>query len=169
MRFIWDISNTTNFLSCSGIYYVGATYDGSEDQLPRFLEQGIWENGWGNRKPLLTERVKGIKVGDILVVKRLMGKASHNMSILALGVVVGKIPHSNDRVHVEWALPETHTEVTTEMEGTPGSPPQVGLDTVGTISPRRSIDELPYVVQKLIKVCQARFLRMNLSIMRTAY
>ena len=27
-------------------WFVGATYGGTDDQIPRFLQEGIWENGY---------------------------------------------------------------------------------------------------------------------------
>ncbi|MBL8025893.1 MAG: AAA family ATPase [Fibrobacteres bacterium] len=49
------------------VWFVGAAYDqGSEDQMPRFLEQGIWENGYTDR---YLEQVRSIKVGDRIAIK----------------------------------------------------------------------------------------------------
>lgn len=166
MRFIWEQSVCANFLE-PAIYFVGATFEGTQDQLPRFVGEGVWENGWAEEKPILTARVVGITAGDILIVKRLLGKGSNKMAILALGVVVGRIPRSTTQVSVEWVLPEVNTEVAVELNE--ATPIQTDLDTVGTISPRRELGALPPNVQKLVKLCQIRFLRMNLSIMRGAY
>jgi 5-methylcytosine-specific restriction enzyme B len=30
-------------------WFVGAVWDGTDDQMPRFLPDGIWENGWRER------------------------------------------------------------------------------------------------------------------------
>ena len=30
-------------------WFVGASYGGTDDQLPRFLAEGIWENGYDMR------------------------------------------------------------------------------------------------------------------------
>lgn len=166
MRFIWEQSICANFLEPS-VYFVGATFEGNQDQLPRFVTTGVWENGWAEEKPILTARVVAIRAGDVLVVKRLLGKGSNKMAILALGVVVGRNPRSTTQVSVEWVLPEVNTEVAVELNE--ATPIQTDLDTVGTISPRREIGALPPNVQKLVKLCQTRFLRMNLSIMRGSY
>ena len=30
-------------------WFVGATYGGTDDQTPRFLQEGIWENGYQDK------------------------------------------------------------------------------------------------------------------------
>ena len=47
-------------------WFVGATYDGTDDQTPRFLQEGIWENGY---KDKYLDAVKSIQVGDRIAIK----------------------------------------------------------------------------------------------------
>ncbi len=47
-------------------WLVGATYDGDEDQTERFLEEGIWENGY---KDKYLDKVMSIKKGDRIAIK----------------------------------------------------------------------------------------------------
>ena len=47
-------------------WFVGATY-GRDDQTPRFLREGIWENGWYPKK--YVDVVKSIHVGDRIAIK----------------------------------------------------------------------------------------------------
>lgn len=48
-------------------WFVGAVWnDGTEDQLPRFLEQGIWENGYEDQ---FLDLVRRIRPGDQIAIK----------------------------------------------------------------------------------------------------
>ena len=47
-------------------WFVGASYGATDDQTPRFLEQGIWENGYEDR---YLDAVKSIQVGDRIAIK----------------------------------------------------------------------------------------------------
>lgn len=47
-------------------WFVGATYGGTDDQSPRFLEEGIWENGYHDK---YLDAVKSIQVGDRIAIK----------------------------------------------------------------------------------------------------
>jgi 5-methylcytosine-specific restriction enzyme B len=47
-------------------WFVGATYGGTEDQTPRFLQKGIWENGYLDK---YLDAVKSIQVGDRIAIK----------------------------------------------------------------------------------------------------
>jgi 5-methylcytosine-specific restriction protein B len=47
-------------------WFVGASYDRTNDQTPRFLQEGIWENGYQDK---YLELVKSIQVGDRIAIK----------------------------------------------------------------------------------------------------
>ena len=47
-------------------WFVGATYSGTDDQTPRFLTEGIWENGYQNK---FIDAVMSIQVGDRIAIK----------------------------------------------------------------------------------------------------
>ncbi len=47
-------------------WFVGASYGRTEDQTPRFLREGIWENGYQDK---YLETVKSIQVGDRIAIK----------------------------------------------------------------------------------------------------
>ena len=47
-------------------WFVGATYDGNDDQTPRFLQEGIWENGYQDK---YLDAVKSVQVGDRIAIK----------------------------------------------------------------------------------------------------
>lgn len=47
-------------------WFVGAIYGGTDDQTPRFLQEGIWENGYQDK---YLDAVKSIQVGDRIAIK----------------------------------------------------------------------------------------------------
>ncbi len=47
-------------------WFVGATYDGSEDQTERFVSESIWENGHQDK---YSDHVKEMKPGDYIAIK----------------------------------------------------------------------------------------------------
>ena len=55
-------------------WFVGATYDLTDDQTPRFLEQGIWENGYEDK---YLEQVKSIQVADRIAIKSTYTRKHH--------------------------------------------------------------------------------------------
>jgi len=47
-------------------WFVGASYGGTDDQTSRFLQEGIWENGYQDK---YLEVVKSIQIGDRIAIK----------------------------------------------------------------------------------------------------
>ncbi len=47
-------------------WFVGASYGGTDDQTPRFMEEGLWENGYQDK---YLDAVKSIQVGDRIAIK----------------------------------------------------------------------------------------------------
>lgn len=89
-------------------WFVGATY-GSDDQTGRFLNEGIWENGYEDK---YLDQVKSIQAGDRIAIKSSYtrkrdlpfdnhGQSVSVMCIKAIGVV--KKNHGDGRtLDVEW-------------------------------------------------------------------
>ena len=76
-------------------WFVGATYGGNDDQAPRFLKEGIWENGYQEK---YLDVVKSIQAGDHIAIKSSYTRKHHLpfdnrgqtvsvMAIKAIGVV----------------------------------------------------------------------------------
>ncbi len=76
-------------------WFVGATYGGTDDQTPRFVQEGIWENGY---KDKYLDAVKSIQVGDRIAIKSSYtrkhdlpfdnrGQAVSVMAVKAIGTV----------------------------------------------------------------------------------
>ncbi len=89
-------------------WFVGSVWDGGEDQLSRFLEQGVWENGYDSQ---FMDTVLRIKPGDLIAIKSSFtqkrvpfdvgGKTVSVMRIKATGTVLA---HAGDgrTVKVAW-------------------------------------------------------------------
>ena len=50
----------------AGYWFVGSIYDGTADQTERFLQEGIWENGYEDK---YLDAVKSIRPGDRIAIK----------------------------------------------------------------------------------------------------
>lgn len=90
-------------------WFVGASYSDAGDQTPRFLDEGIWENGYEDK---YLDQVRSMRAGDLIAIKAAYtrkhglpfdakGQAVSVMSIKAIGVI--KKNHGDGRhVDVEW-------------------------------------------------------------------
>jgi len=89
-------------------WFVGAVIN-DEDQMQRFINEGIWENGYDNK---YTELVNSIKVGDRIAIKSSytrknnlpfdnQGNSVSVMGIKAIGVVTNNFKNGH-KVAVEW-------------------------------------------------------------------
>ncbi len=89
-------------------WFVGATY-GTDDQTPRFLEEGIWENGCQDR---YLDAVRSIQPGDRIAIKSSYtrkhdlpfdnrGQTVSVMAIKAIGKVTDNLGDGR-KVNVDW-------------------------------------------------------------------
>jgi len=96
-------------LNTSITWFVGASFDGTEDQTPRFLAEGVWENGYEDK---YLDIVKSMRVGDRIAIKssylRKHGLPFDNrgqiVSVMAIKAI-GTITENYDdgrHVRVEW-------------------------------------------------------------------
>lgn len=101
------ISNE-NSLDSRPCWFVGASW-GGEDQLSRFLDQGIWENGYDVK---YTKVVNTIKVGDKIAIKSAYtrkknlpftsrGNVASVMGIKAIGLVTAN-KKDGKTIEVDW-------------------------------------------------------------------
>jgi 5-methylcytosine-specific restriction enzyme B len=98
-------------------WFVGACYSGTDDQLPRFLSEGIWENGYDDK---LLDVVRSMRPGDNIAIKSSYTRKralpfdnrGHSVSVLALKAVGTITENLNDgkRVRVAWKKPEPPRE-----------------------------------------------------------
>lgn len=90
-------------------WLVGAAYGGNDDQTPRFIEEGIWENGY---KDKYLDAVRSIQPGDRIAIKssytRKRGlpfdNRGHSVSVMAIKATgtVTENPGDGRRVKVAW-------------------------------------------------------------------
>lgn len=99
-------------------WFVGAMWgDGAGDQMPRFIQEGIWQNGYDDK---FADQVRAMKIGDRIAIKaafvRKLGTPFDNkghpvsvMKIKAIGTVTHN--HKDGRtVDVTWELPTDSRE-----------------------------------------------------------
>lgn len=90
-------------------WFVGASYGGTDDQLPRFLAEGIWENGYDDK---YLDLVRSMQPGDRIAIKAAYTRKhelpfdNRNQTVSAMAIkAIGTITENlNDgkRVRVEW-------------------------------------------------------------------
>ena len=90
-------------------WFVGASYGGTDDQTPRFLEEGIWQNGYQDK---YLDDVKSIKPGDRIAIKSSYtrkhslpfdnrGQTVSEMAIKAIGIVKENLGDGRN-LKVDW-------------------------------------------------------------------
>ncbi len=90
-------------------WFVGAAYDHKDDQTPRFIAEGIWENGYDDR---FIDHVKSMRPGDRIAIKAAYvkkkgfsfdtrGNSVSVMGIKAIGTILEN-PGDGKRVKVDW-------------------------------------------------------------------
>lgn len=98
-------------------WFVGASYGRTEDQTPRFVNDGIWENGYDDRH---LDLVRSMQPGDKIAIKSSYTR-KHNlpfdnrgntvsvMAIKAIGTVTKNL-NDGKRVEVTWVKQEPQRE-----------------------------------------------------------
>ena len=98
-------------------WFVGASFGGTEDQLPRFLADGIWENGYEDKH---LDVVRSMRPGDRIAVKSSYtrkhglpfdnrGQTVSVMAIKAIGTITENL-NDGRHVRVEWTKLEPARE-----------------------------------------------------------
>lgn len=96
-------------MSSKPCWFVGAVYDGTDDQVSRFFDEGIWENGYQDK---YLDLVKSIQPGDRIAIKSTYtrkhdlpfdakGQTVSVMAIKAIGEVTGN-QGDGRRISVNW-------------------------------------------------------------------
>ena len=91
-------------------WFVGAVWDGTDDQAPRFLKEGVWENGYEDR---YLDLVKAVQVGDRIAIKSSYTRKhdlpfdnrEQTVSVMAIKAVGNITENLGDgrRLRVNWA------------------------------------------------------------------
>jgi hypothetical protein len=90
-------------------FVVGATWE-SDDKLPLFLKRGTWQNGYARDNQGYNNIFDQIREGDRIAVKRMLGKGSKTMSILALGRIT-EVDPDGYTLYVKWLVQLRNREV----------------------------------------------------------
>ena len=91
-------------------WFVGASYGGTDDQTPRFLKEGIWENGYEDK---YLDIVRAMQPGERIAIKATYtqkhdlpfdnrGLTASVMAIKAIGTITEN-PGDGRHVKVDWA------------------------------------------------------------------
>lgn len=94
-------------------WFVGASYGGTDDQMSRFLADGIWENGYDDK---LLDIVRSMRPGERIAIKSSYtrkhglpfdsrGRAVSVMGIKAVGTITENL-NDGKRVKVDWTKVE---------------------------------------------------------------
>lgn len=98
-------------------WFVGASYRGTGDQTPRFLNEGIWENGYDDKH---LDLVRSMQSGDRIAIKSSYtrkhdlpfnnrGTTVSVMAIKAIGTITENL-NDGKRVRVNWTKQEPPRE-----------------------------------------------------------
>ncbi len=91
-------------------WVVGANWSG-DDMYTTFIDRGYWEMGYDDKQqPNYAERRKGMKKGDRIAIKSMLGQGSPNIRIRAIGRIK-EIDDDDGRVYVNWTLRRMNREV----------------------------------------------------------
>lgn len=89
-------------------YVAGAVWNKTEDQTQRFLDNGIWENGYEDR---YNDKVNSVNVNDILILKSTYQSGGVGyLRIKALGVVVEN-PKDGATLKVDWKIKDIWEDI----------------------------------------------------------
>lgn len=107
------MNTQTNDGASTATWFVGASYGGTDDQMPRFLSEGIWENGYDDK---LLDMVRSMRAGERIAVKSSYtrkhdlpfdsrGRTVSVMCIKAVGTITENL-NDGKRVKVDWTKVE---------------------------------------------------------------
>lgn len=98
-------------------WFVGAAYGGTEDQMPRFLGEGIWQNGYDDKH---LDLVRSMQPGDRIAIKSSytrkhdlpFGSRGNRVSVMAIKATGTITENLNDgkRVRVDWTKEDPQRE-----------------------------------------------------------
>jgi 5-methylcytosine-specific restriction protein B len=111
------MDNQKNDSLSNATWFVGASYGGTDDQLPRFLSDGMWENGYENKH---LDVVRSMRAGDRIAIKSSYtrkhelpfdsrGQTVSVMAIKAIGTITENL-NDGRRVKVDWTKVEPARE-----------------------------------------------------------
>lgn len=105
------MSSKSEGVGARACWFVGATHGGSDDQTARFVQEGLWENGYQDK---YLDTVRSIQVGDRIAIKSAYTRKrdlpfdnrDHTVSVMAIkatGIVKENIGDGRT-LRVDWKL-----------------------------------------------------------------
>lgn len=111
------MSDETDTSAARSYWFVGAIYGANDDQMPRFIEEGIWETGYKDRH---RDLVRAIQPSDRIAIKSSYTRKhglpfdnrGHSVSVMAIKAVgtVTANPGDGRKVKVDWTVFESPRE-----------------------------------------------------------
>jgi 5-methylcytosine-specific restriction protein B len=108
---------TNNSVGMRPTWFVGASYDRTNDQTSRFIEEGIWENGYTDK---FLDLVRSMRPGDRIAIKAAYTRKNdlpfdnrgHTVSVMAIKAIGTIMENLNDgrHVRVDWKKLDTVRE-----------------------------------------------------------
>ena len=103
------MNDQNNDGASNAVWFVGASFGSTDDQAPRFLSEGIWENGYTDKH---LDTVRSMKPGERIAIKAAYTRKrglpfdnhEHTVSVMAIKAIGTITENLNDgrRVRVEW-------------------------------------------------------------------
>lgn len=107
------MADTKDGIGSKPTWFVGASFGGTDDQVPRFLKEGIWENGYEDR---YLDLVRSMQPGERIAVKAAYTRKNglpfdnrgHTVSLMAIKAIGTITENLNDgrHVRVDWTKVE---------------------------------------------------------------
>ena len=99
------MADTKDVIGSKPTWFVGASFGGTDDQVPRFLKEGIWENGYEDR---YLDLVRSMQPGERIAVKAAYTRKNglpfdnrgHTVSLMAIKAIGTITENLNDGRHV---------------------------------------------------------------------
>ncbi|MGD1960960.1 MAG: P-loop NTPase fold protein [Fulvivirga sp.] len=103
----WQVNPSSG--KSRSFFAAGHHYNGTDNQLPRFVKDGIWENGHDDK---FKKAVKSVEVGDILFAKSSWAKSGQGfLTINGVGVVTKNFDDGH-QLGVKWHVFENRIDLT---------------------------------------------------------
>ena len=111
------MNNHSLTISSETHWFVGASFGGIHDQTDRFLEEGIWENGYDDK---FVDLVRSMRPGERIAIKatytrkhdlpfKTNGHSVATMAIKATGTIIENL-NDGKRVRVKWTVIDPRLE-----------------------------------------------------------
>ncbi len=92
-------------------YFLAGAMWGKDDQFERFIQAGIWQNGWKlGEHPEYDSVIAQVRKNDCIAIKKGLGQGSSDIRIRAIGIVKS-VDTELGIVFVDWILTTMNRKV----------------------------------------------------------